>query len=741
MKINSYTEKDLNTSLSELAHETLRELFIAAKKVSIYSSSHPLSRKAIGGPFILMEKVFGFKKYFNLHISSGHLYVMNIRVKQSTFAEQTMGYMQILDIIDILFEAGMTADQLALFLDRFVKRLPATDYQNLMTTHLANNKIDTIHINSEKGFKLFESGRQFRADLAGDFSARSIVSQSFGDDLESLSNLLADDYLPFDEFISRYNIDYYHELVAYLIPEKISSMKAEDIIGLLSKQVIEIVDNVGNPDFLEKSGLNKFKNLITALNYHSKREEILGKISDVFADHNVSKEIITLLLPETSVIKIESSEEIDQFLYATFNEALPGHKPDDFRDLFSRLLRTGQKGKAKSVVNILINHLAGSDLDLREKALILIRSIMTTYKKATADFLGLHFIAKLDEYISDGKETFEFSDMIWELAQTTLTDRDYKFLSAICDILQKKRTYENGVWSFESLAAKKSIEELNRRKVIAPLIEDLVRGPRDNIQYIKNILITIGSEDVALALSNIISHESRQVRQYVLKILSEMGKSALNVFSEVMKYDSYFERDEGKRELPDEKWYVVRNSIFVLGSLKDPEACRALELRINDNDTRVRRNIVGALEKIGGDNAADILMIMAEDPDREIRQAAIIAVGFVGPSDNAPELINLAYKRPTEIIDIITMLGKLGGHEAKDFLSELLTDKKLISQFTSGYSSKDELKLATIKALGRIGDIDSINKIKEFDQSLSGTQKIFFGGSKINKAIQDILKK
>ncbi len=487
MKKNSYTEKDLNTNLSELAHETLRELFIAAKKVSIYSSSHPLSRKAIGGPFMLMEKVFIFKKYFNLHIASGHLHVLNIRVKQSTFTEQIMDYMQILDINDILFEAGMTADQLASFLDRFVKRLPATDYQNLMTTHLANNKIDTIRVNSETGFMLFENGRQFRADLTGDFSARSIVCQSFGNDLEGLSNLLADEYLPFEEFLSRYNIDYYHELVVYLIPEKIASMKSEEIVELLSKQVIETLDNVSDLDSPEKSELDKFKNLITALNYHSNREEILGKISDVFVNHNVSKEIISLLLPETSVIKIESSEEIDRFLYATFNEALPGHRLDDFRDLFSRLLRTGQQGKAKSVVNILINHLAGPDLDLREKALILLRSVTASYKKATADFLGWHIIEKLDEYISEGKETFEFSDLIWELAKATLTARDYKSLCSICDILRKKRTGENGVWSFESLAAKKSIEELNRREVIAQLVLDLTTNPMITVNKIKII--------------------------------------------------------------------------------------------------------------------------------------------------------------------------------------------------------------------------------------------------------------
>jgi HEAT repeat protein len=741
MKKNTFTESDLGTNINELAHETIRELYIASKKVAIYSSSHPLAIKAIGGPFILMEKIFKFKKYFNLHISSGHLYALNIRTKQSAFTDQIMDYMQILDLSDILFRVGITADQLNLFLNRFVKRLPATDYQNLMATHLEKNKIDTIHINSEKGYNLFEKGRQFRGDLADDFSVRSIVGQSFDVDLENLSNILANEYLSHDEFMSRYNIDYYYDLVAYLIPEKIASMSSDSITELLSKHALDVLIGKDNSETPDQTELSKLKNLIVSLNFHPDREKIISGLGDFLVKNNVAKEICSILLPETSLIKIESSEEIDQFLHSVFDNAGSEYELDTFQYLFSRLLRTGQQGKARSVVGKLINYLAGPDLDLRGKALILLREVFASKKKTTGGFLTEYLIARIDEYITEKKETFEFSDLIWALAQLTLSEKDYEQLSSLCDVLTKRITRDGGVWSYESVAVKKSIEELNRREVIVQLVENLVNGSHKDVQYIKKFLITIGSEEVALTLSNIISHESRQVRQNVLKILSEMGKSALNVFSAVMKEDFYFTRDEIKRELPDEKWYIVRNSIFVLGALKDPEACRALELRIGDKDTRVRRSIVEALEKIGGENSADILLMIANDPDREIRQAAIIALAFVGKTDNVPELIDLANKRSNEIINIINTLGKLGGSDARNFLSKLLTSKKQISGFTSGYSSKDELKVAIVKGLGRIGDKDAIDKIKEFNDTLTGTQKIFFGGQKLSKTIDEILSK
>jgi HEAT repeat protein len=738
MRDYTYSEKDLDTNLNELAHETLRELYLAAKKVFIYSSGHPLARKAIEHPLILTEKIFRYKKYFNLHIASGRLYALNIRTRESIFTNQVLDYMQILDTTDILFEAGMIADELAIFLDRFVRKLPSTNSRNLMTAHLEKNGINTIHIDSDAGCRLFESGKRFRGDLTDDFSVRNIVGQIIGDDFEKLAELVAEENASLENYLERYNLDYYPALVNYLVPEKISSAVAESLIDLLADKILDVVTGKSSVGEIEPAEVEKLKILTTSLNYHPEREEIIRRIGGKIAESEIARMLYSSLLPETSVIKIQSSEEIDYFLNTTFNKAVPDPGQEDFVDLFSRLLRTGQQGKARSVVNILLGYLAGLDLDLRGKALVLCRYVLDSCRVTTGASIVEHLISKVDEYIYEGNETFEFSDLVWELAQITLAEGNYQLLSKLCDTLQRKRSYYGGIWSYESVVVKKSVEDLNRRRVITRLIQELITGQHKNVPYIKNIFTTIGSEDAALALSTIISHESRRVRQYVLKTLSGMGKSSLNVFTRVMKDNTYFERGPNQRELSDGKWYIVRNSIFVLGSLKDPEACPALGVRVTDEDIRVRRAIVEALEKIGGQEAADLLMVMADDPESEIREAAIIALGFVGKADNVPELLDLAYRHPENILRVISTLGRLGGQETKDFLSGILAERQKQSGFTS-HCSRDALRLAVIKALGRIGDKDSLSKIQEFQDSLSGTQKILFGGYRLNKAAEDIL--
>ncbi len=281
----------------------------------------------------------------------------------------------------------------------------------------------------------------------------------------------------------------------------------------------------------------------------------------------------------------------------------------------------------------------------------------------------------------------------------------------------------------------------NQKSVIDGLIAELLKGNSSTNQHLKDVLIGSGSEEVAVALSNIISHENRQVRQLALKILGELGHASLDVFGRVLADDELFNREEGRRELPNKQWYVIRNAIFVFGLLKDKKGCIPLRLRINDPDVRVRREIISSLEKIGSDESVDILMMMADDDDREIREAAVITIGLIGTAEVAPLLISLSIQNPQVALKAIHSLGRVGGDEAVKFLSQIIQDEHLLEGLTSSKISKEQIRLATIKALGNHGDSQAIRTIKQYHEEQPTTQKIFFKNSPINKTIKEILSK
>ncbi len=739
----NYSESELGTNLNELSHEIIRELYIAAKKVSVYSASHPLTLKAVGRPFFLLGKVFRFKKYFHLHVSSGNLYALNIKMRPSVFVEQILEYMMFLDIKDILFESTASVPQLTSFLDRFVRRLPTVDSQNLMEIYLEKNKIATVRVNSELGFMLFEKGRKFQGDVRADFSVRQIVGTILGDDFERLSDMLTYEGLDSEHYQNRFNHDYHPRLARYIIPEKISLQSTEHLTSLISERLDEAFKKglMATPDSAPTEEIVRLQGYVLALNYHPDREIILNNLHLDLGRRGVPKDIYSEMFPQTSILKMETSEKIDQFLDADFSSTSNSESPAEFETYFGRLLRTGQQGKAKSVISRLMEYLASDNLDLRRHALSHLRTVLSSYRQLTGAFLLDHIIGKIDEYVVLGKETYEFADLAWEVSQICLAEKKYESLAGLCTILSKRCQQTVGVHTYDSFAVRKALADLNRREILNQLMWELVEGQNTSFPHIKSILVAIGSEEVAFALSSIISHQSRQVRQFVLKILAEMGKAAVRVFTRIMEDNANFEREPDKKELPDARWYVVRNSIFVLGALNDKDGCAALRNRISDSDTRVRREIISALEKIGGDEAIDLLMILAEDSDREIREAAIITIGLVGTAEIVPELIDLALRRNSEIVKIIGVLGKLGGVPARKFLSNVLIDSQMQSTFTSNRSSREELRLATIKALGKIGDKESLETIKGFTDNLSASQKIFFGGSKLEKAADDILNR
>ncbi len=734
MRIFKYTEKDLNTNLSELAAETIRELDLACRKVSIYTEHHPLAQKALGRLNRCFEKIYKYKKYLDIYNQSGRLYVFNVQVKHTVFCEHIIDFMEVLDVRSLLLDVTLKPHELALFLTAFSSRKHTMNELNPLTLTLKEQNVETVMVESELGQRMFERNPRFGLDLPGGYTLRKVITGALGTDIGRLSQIIADENLDVEEFSQKYALDYYPRLVRYLIPEIVSSFDFTALIGQVNELSGQMDGGKPRPGGTVSSiELDKLGKLIS---FHPDLEKIGSDLVDSF---KVKDKKANPLIDLT--FNGESSERIDQFLYATFNEALPGHKLDAFYGIFERLIRTGQKGRAANVINILMSHLVGDSYQQRERALALLKDALRASRGLGASDLIGTMIDKLDEYLAYKKETFEFSDLIWEIAQSSLRLKDGTSLDRICDMLSERRTIEGDVTVYQSATVRKALDELNRPEIIESLVADIMNGSSDWFKHVKKAIVTIGSEEAAMALARNISHDCRQVRLHVLKILSEMGKAALRVCNGIVHNNDFFELPKDRRELPDEAWFIVRNAVTVLGSLKDPEACKALGQRISHEDFRVRRAIVSALETIATEECADLLLLMAEDVDSEIRESSIIALGIIGVPDITTELIELVSRSNTDIVNVINTLGKIGGPEASDFLKKLLEDNHFIAEYASGKSSRDDIRLAAIRALGNIGGEESRDTLMNFRKNLSKTSKILLGGSKLDKAASEAISK
>jgi HEAT repeat protein len=733
MKLSNKLTKEscLNTDINELAHSITQELSMAAKKTSIYGSNHPIASKSIERPFILMDKLFKFKKYININLKNGNLYVLNIRLKESVFSQEIIKFMQVLDINAILFSYKMTATEFGLFLDRLVRRVSKASHTNLFREYLKEKNIKTIEINSELCYKLFEDNQQYRGDAISELPLATMILNYLPDEIMTMAKLSSGQENIDDNPVL---IDFDQDLVTYLMPERITSKSPKGLEKSALEFINKLLDFTGLDNQQEQIVLGK--ELFRLIEFHPQHDYILKNIQSSFVNDPHATEIIKTMQPTSTKIKMESSQHIDEMMDEIFNERNAWFPADEFISGYTRIIKTGQHEKAVEISLKLVNMLENNDSGFRQKALNLLEEIIKPLNLMRDQFIFDKIIQTVLRNLFEKKETYEYSEFIWQLIEKCLFEKNYETLSKIMTGLRVRRHIENDITIYDSAAVKKVYNNINQPVIIKSLVDELIRFDTKNNKFIKDILISTGTNEVAIALANIVTDSKRQVRQIALKILAELGKSSLNVLSSILMDDSLYERADGRRELPDNKWYIIRNSIFVLGLLKDPEAISSLRLRISDPDVRIRREIISSLEKIGGEEAVDILMMMAGDEDREIRGAAVISIGLIGSSENTPMLVEIAKSNPKIITKVVNSLSRLGGKEVEEFLTRMLSDKEYFDEVTGGIASKEEVRLAIVKALGQMGNKKTI---KQYKNNLSTTQKIFFKNSPVNKAIEDIL--
>ncbi|MCB2202120.1 HEAT repeat domain-containing protein [bacterium] len=730
--VRPISESTLKTDLNDLAHALVRETAMAAKKVAIYGNAHPVAEKAIAKPFVYLSQVFHYRHFVTLNLQRGFLHLSNIRLKDSVFTAQLIQLMQMQEIQAILFRDTITQEDFAKFLDRLVHRTPSHNVNARIIELLRKDGVESIEVNSELSVQLFEEQKQYRGDVDGDFTIKRLALDQVGEDIRVLAELQTAD----SEALLKRGIDFYPEIIAYVIPEKIISMSANRLQQQLSRWADELkTTDCGDRD----RQLSRFMSIIQVIERHPQRKEI---VSDIDPETVKSITGATMNMDRSSAtgrIKIESRTQLEIILETVFTTGSKRYGTAEFTDAFERLTRTGQQAAAIETLNYLIERMTDTDPDFRQRALDLATSAVDSLKSPTDDTVLGKAVDALVNRLATHRETYEFSELISSVFAKCMAQSRYDLTARLTGEMARRRQVVDGVTVYDSMAVKKGFGNINSPVVIRQLVDEIMRASNPRLEHVRGTMVAIGSEDIALALAEIIAHPLRSVRQQSLRILAELGKSSLRVFTRILVDDTWFEREQGRMELPDARWYVVRNSIFVLGNLNDPEGVVPLRLRISDSDPRVRREIVRSLEKIGGEEAIDLLALMAEDHIRTIAEAAVIAIGVIGDRDAAPILIDIVRRNPEVSIRTILALGKIGGPQARDWLTASLVDDDRLSQMVTGKTAKDDVRAAIVRALGSIGDNECIESLKKYQSSLSTAQRIFFKNSPVQQALSEVL--
>lgn len=163
----------------------------------------------------------------------------------------------------------------------------------------------------------------------------------------------------------------------------------------------------------------------------------------------------------------------------------------------------------------------------------------------------------------------------------------------------------------------------------------------------------------------------------------------------------------------DDRWYVVRNAVVILGEIRHQETLVHLTPLLQHKDIRVRRETIRAMTKIGGQRAINILLQATTSNDQELRRQALLSLGAIRAASAVPTLLKIIKKSGWNhnTIDLkkdaIRSLGEIRSFDAVPALEKVVSKRSFFHR-----KSCNELRVAAASALGDIGDESALDTLE-----------------------------
>lgn len=149
----------------------------------------------------------------------------------------------------------------------------------------------------------------------------------------------------------------------------------------------------------------------------------------------------------------------------------------------------------------------------------------------------------------------------------------------------------------------------------------------------------------------------------------------------------------------DERWFVVRNMVGILGEIRSADAVEHFRRTIEHSDARVRRETILALGKVGGEESVPLLAKGLNDKEASLRSAAALGLGLTKmPTAVTPLLARLGQETDLDSqLEIIRALGRVGDARAVPALTERASAGGFFSRVPA------PIRVEAVRALADIG--------------------------------------
>lgn len=239
--------------------------------------------------------------------------------------------------------------------------------------------------------------------------------------------------------------------------------------------------------------------------------------------------------------------------------------------------------------------------------------------------------------------------------------------------------------------------DAKRILLLAPVLN---AEPTEPSEELFSFMILFEKSAIPSIVELLAAVEKMKARRVLCDVLVEMGKMDL----------------EGLiSKLADQRWFLVRNLIYVLGKIGDTRVIESFSRFVRHKELKVRKEVLHALDTMDDPRASQLLIHFVHDPDLSNRIFAVKNLAKKGIKEGLRPLMEMILskefhgKELYEKKEIFDAVAKLGGDEVVPEIGRFL--KKKWSLFKNPES--DEMGLCAAVALQKVGSSRAIDALRE----------------------------
>ena len=646
---------------AKLLSEAVIELNTSRRSVGLYPPEHPITRQSIERAFALLKKLFELRSSITLGVAKDVLMIdeYTLDSKNPVYREFALA-LYTKGIATITFYSGLEENEL-LILHTLISEKDLSGQaliEMAQSKNLRHIKLVPIDISRFKFIEGVQRDTKGSGQAVWEDYIYGIMEGKLADkDVEGIILSIPPEDIA--QVLSRHISDTKEESYDRVITTYLSRKGRHELNRASLNKFVTLVENL-SPDIKEQFLERAFNNM--ALNQKETEEMIaeltpedIEKMMKIFKKHSTMPESLRLL-----VEKLAEGKQ-PEFVEGVFHGGPVSIDDIELTNDMVKLFEEDQFGKfvdeqyQKDLENMLKTY--------RARQFPVLEEVQKALRPETVDSAYSDTIIELTNF-----ESIEREDHLQLL--TKLSELVIVFLETgrFEDVLH----IHNAIYShmiegkFKTEALSMVEYFFHSEQFISKLLEALKiwgRYSREPAFKLARVLRLYMTTPLLDALNE---EKNSSQRKFFLSILIYMGKGIL---------------PESVKRLDDERWYVVRNMIYLIRECNGREHVKKIRVLIKHKNEKICLEALKTLLHFGTIDAFSYLKLFLTGKDPALKEQAIRLSGICRIKKAVPYLLEILEKHDLLGTDLnykllaVDALGKIGDPSAIDTLKKLYSSK------------------------------------------------------------------